>query len=160
MAFQFQSLKDSDYKLARKIFYKVFPKDETGFEDAWNDRIPIMSKGIYDDSNTLLGYTLCSVDGWKHTSIKIEYIVVDPKYQRMRLGTRLLEHSLALCAKLRTNLMLIPVNKDHLIAWYMKHGFRISWEGKADGGGVYRLMNVHPYNTRSKSHSCSPSPSP
>jgi ribosomal protein S18 acetylase RimI-like enzyme len=160
MAFQFHSLADSDYTVARKLFYKVFPKDETGFDLAWVSRISTMSKGIYDSSDKLLGYMLCDVDGWKYTSIKIQYIVVDPEYQRMKLGTRLLQHSLELCTKMRTNLMLIPVNKDHILSWYKKNGFRISWEGKAEDGGVYRLMNVHPYATRSKAHSFSPSPSP
>jgi ribosomal protein S18 acetylase RimI-like enzyme len=156
---EFQTLVDSEYKSARKLFYKVFPNDETGFEEAWKNRIPVMSKGVYDESKKLLGFILCDVDGWKFTSIKIQYIVVDPKVQRMKLGTRLLQHALEVCQRLRTNLMLIPVNKEHLIAWYQKHGFQISWEGKAEGGGVYRLMNVHPYGTRSKAQN-SPSPSP
>lgn len=118
-----------------EMFYIVFPEVEKGLKDAFKYRVKNLSKGIYLDSGELVGFVLCDINGDTFDAVKINYIVVHPAYQKSGLGSMLLEHILRMCTRMGKNAILIPVQKQHIIQWYRKKGFRISKIADAQGGG-------------------------
>lgn len=140
MSFAICNLVEDDYPEMEEMFYIVFPEVETGLKDAFKYRVKNLSKGIYLDSGELAGFILCDVYGKGFQSIKIQYIVVHPAFQKQGFGSILLDHILRLCTRMEKKVSLIPVMKKHLIQWYRKKGFRISRVSPAKGGGkVYEM---------------------
>lgn len=135
MSFAICNLRSEDYEEMEEMFYIVFPEVETGLADAFKYRVKNLSKGIYLDSGELAGFILCDVYGDDFQSIKINYIVVHPAYQKQGFGSILLEHVLRMCVRMEKKVLLIPVQKRHIIQWYRKKGFRISRVTDALGGG-------------------------
>ena len=113
----------------------VFPPREKGLKARFKNRIQNLSKGICLESGELAGFILCDVYGNDFEHIKIDYIVIHPAYQRLGLGSILLEHTLGLCKKMKKDVTLIPVMRDHIVQWYRKKGFQISRIADARGGG-------------------------
>ena len=117
------------------MFYCVFPEEETDLQPAFEHRIKNLSKGICLDSGELAGFILCDVYGDNFEQIKLNYIVVHPAYQKLGLGSILLNHLLELCEKMKRDVTLIPVMKLAILRWYRKRGFRIRRVRDAQGGG-------------------------
>ncbi len=135
MTFAISNLVKDDYREMEEMFYCVFPEAETGLADAFKYRIKNLSKGIYLDSGELVAFVLCDVYGDDFESIKINYIVVHPAYQKQGFGSILLEQVLRICVRMEKKVILIPVQKRHIIQWYRRKGFRISRVTDAQGGG-------------------------
>jgi ribosomal protein S18 acetylase RimI-like enzyme len=129
--------------MMEEMFYLVFPKIETGLQDAFRYRVKNLSKGIYLESGELAGFTLCDVYGDNFEMIKINYIVVHPAFQKNGFGSILLETILHICRKMSKKVTLVPVMKTHIIEWYRKKGFKITRIAKAtDGGKLYEMTYV------------------
>jgi ribosomal protein S18 acetylase RimI-like enzyme len=135
MSFAICNLAAKDYPQMEEMFYIVFPEVEKGLKDAFKYRVKNLSKGIYLESGELVGFVLCDINGDTFDAVKINYIVVHPAYQKSGLGSMLLEHVLRMCTRMGKNVILIPVQKQHIIQWYRKKGFRISKITDAQGGG-------------------------
>ena len=126
-----------------EMFYCVFPEIETGLKDAFKYRIKNLSKGIYLDSGELAGFILCDINGEDFNGVKINYIVVHPAYQNQGFGSILLEQVLRICTRMEKKVVLIPVQKKHILQWYRKKGFRISRVTDAMGGGKLYEMTYN-----------------
>ena len=135
MSFTIRKLRNDDFSAMEEMFYCVFPPSEKDLKSAFHYRVQNLSKGIYLDSGELAGFLLCDVYGPSFELIKIQYIVVHPAYQKLGFGSILLEHLLGLCRKMKKNVTLIPVMRDHILAWYRKKGFRITKVCDASNGG-------------------------
>jgi GNAT superfamily N-acetyltransferase len=135
MSFAICNLVQDDYEQMEEMFYCVFPDVEVGLKDAFKYRVKNLSKGIYLDSGELVGFILCDIYGETFNAVKVNYIVVHPAYQKNGLGSMLLEHILRLSKRMAKNVILIPVQKRHILQWYRKKGFRISKVTDAQGGG-------------------------
>lgn len=140
MEYAIKPLGDNDFEEMKEMFYIVFPPVESGLDFAFQYRIKNLSKGIYLDSGELAGFILCDVYGKDFKSIKINYIVVHPAFQKQGFGSILLENVLKMCKKMKKKVTLVPVMKTHVIEWYKKKGFEITRIAKAtDGGKLYEM---------------------
>lgn len=135
MNFTIHKLRKDDFPEMEEMFECVFPPSEKGLKTAFRYRVQNLSKGICLDSGELAGFILCDVYGEEFKMIKIHYIVVHPAYQRLGLGSILLEHVLGLCRRMKKNVTLIPVMRDHIVGWYQKKGFEITNICNASKGG-------------------------
>lgn len=135
MTFTIHKLTKTDYPEMKEMFECVFPPSEKGLATAFKYRVQNLSKGICLDSGELAGFILCDVYGNDFEMIKIHYIVVHPAYQKLGLGSILLEHILSRCKKMKKNVTLIPVMRDYIVGWYRKKGFRITKVCDASNGG-------------------------
>lgn len=107
------------------IFTAVFPdKYNDEFIDAWVDRNRNLSYGMIDLDGSIQGFILTkqSENCTSHTQ-KIEFLGVNPSYQKGGIGTQLLKLILDYCLRTNSRATLIPVNDPRIIHWYNKHGF-------------------------------------
>ena len=148
MSFYLRPLTQLHVRSARDIFEESFEAEAlNSFSKAWRHRV-LPSCGIFTKSGELLAFVLCNVGGWKFTDTKIEYLCVHPLYQASGLGTRLLKHVIENEKKNKRSICLVPLYTPHIWYWYQRHGFYPTSYRKAESGGVYVLMNYHPYGTR------------
>jgi ribosomal protein S18 acetylase RimI-like enzyme len=117
---------------------------------AWRWRVKSWCFGAFTTEGDLVGFILCDVGPYGYNSMYINFIAVHPEYQGYCIGTMLLKHILKKAVKASVSISLTPVKTDHIMNWYKKHGFYVTYIGKAIGGGEYILMNCHSYHTRSK----------
>lgn len=143
MTYTYRNLVKNDYDEIEEMFYCVFPEVEKGLEEAFQYRVKNLSKGICLDTGELAGFILCDVYGDQYELIKINYIVIHPAYQNLGLGSKLLQHVLHLCMKMKKKVTLVPVMKLHIIRWYRKQGFRITKVRDAAGGGKLYEMTYN-----------------
>lgn len=126
-------LTESDFDAVWTIFKSVFEhKYITEFHVAWNSRTKDLSFGFFDEQRVLLGFLLTKTVQTHHQ--QIEFIGVSPIIQKGGVGTHLLRKVLDDSTKHKYMLTLIPVNDEHIIRWYRKHGFQ-----------MYGVPNVSPY---------------
>ena len=145
MSYRVKSLTCLDSKSTKDIFHEVFHKDEwREFRWIWRYRSRVESVGIFDASDNLLGFALILPH-----SRELKYIGIHPNFQNLRLGSVLLKHILKTCANNRHSLNLVPAN-DVVEAWYYKNGFRLSQYFIATDSTRWKIMNYHPYFTRSR----------
>jgi ribosomal protein S18 acetylase RimI-like enzyme len=104
------------------IFMNVFPsKYGEEFIDAWAERNPTLSYGMFDDTDTLRGFIITRQ---KNSETQhIEFLGVDPTCQKGGIGTILLTRVLDICLRRGHRVTLIPVNDQRVINWYKKQGF-------------------------------------
>jgi predicted acetyltransferase len=96
----------------------VFPiQYKNEFLDAWLARNELLTLGAFSKEDRLIGFVIVSL---KSDHTLIEFLGVDPSYQKAGLGTTLLSHILR---NSNSRVMLIPVNEPRVICWYKKHGF-------------------------------------
>jgi len=111
-----QPLRGTEYTAAHSIFSEVFDqKEESTFARAWKERISERSLGAYASYNKLVGFILVE-EGYY-----ISYIAIHPSYQKLQLGTRLLQSVLRQCVSEKRNVTLNPVWDPHVIRWYEKY---------------------------------------
>ena len=115
-------LSESDFDAVWTIFKSVFEhKYITEFHVAWSERNVDLSFGIFDEQRVLVGFLLTKTIQEKHQ--QIEFIGVSPLIQKGGIGTRLLRNVLKEAEANQYRVTLIPVNDEHIIGWYKKHGF-------------------------------------
>jgi ribosomal protein S18 acetylase RimI-like enzyme len=124
------------------------------FGKAWRNRNRSWGKslGIFCTSsshNILVGFLLCDFGGYKCMNTHITFLAIHPNFQMYGLGSYILQTFLKSEMEARRSVSLTPTYVDHVWKWYHKQGFRVTRYSKADDGGVFTLMNFHPYPTRS-----------
>lgn len=110
-----QPLKMEDFKEIKNIFYDTFDLcDDADFFRAWKHRNRQSSMGLYYNS-TLIGFGLV-------VETRLWFLAVSAPFRGGGTGTKLL------MAILNTmpSCHLTPVNDPRIIAWYERHGFRIT----------------------------------
>ena len=122
----FKILTLQDYGKVATLFNEIFPeKYKEEFDMCWMYRMTSMSLGVWDTTGTMLkGFVVCRQIEDGH--LRIEFLGVNPLYQKDGIGTLLLKHVLQSCGD--KELSLIPVDNLRIINWYQKHGF--SFTGK------------------------------
>lgn len=147
--FYIARLKVADFKSARDIFTTTFPDTSISkFHVAWRYRIKSSSIGIYTKEGDLVGFLLTDLGGYKYKNTHIDYLAVHPLYQKFRLGSCLLETLLEKECEASRSVSLTPLYSNHVWYWYHREGFNVTRYAEAEGGGVFTLMNFHPYPTR------------
>lgn len=118
-----RQLSPTDFEPANRIFHSVFEhKWKQDFDTAWSTRLVPASLGAYSEDGKLLAYAITTEKSdltgpyWF-----LEFLGVDPEAQGSGLGTHLLQSLL----QSNSRIGLVPLNREPLIRWYMKHGFRI-----------------------------------
>jgi ribosomal protein S18 acetylase RimI-like enzyme len=133
-------LQMTDYASVCTIFSESFDESETkNFKKAWKERVPSMSIGAYAPYNQLVGFIIVE-EGYY-----ISYITVHPSFQKLQLGTRLLQCVLRKCVSENKSVTLIPVKDPGIVAWYKKNGFT---EEVTKSGNSHFVMNFHSHDTR------------
>ena len=129
----------------REIFYEVFDAAEAqNFRFAWRVRERARSVGLFTAAHQLIGFSLV----WLN---KLAYLAVAPEYKGKSYGSLILSHLKELSVRKSINLSLTPVEAPALIAWYTRHGFHEEYvEPAGNKNEVYRVLNFHKYNTRSR----------
>ena len=132
-----------DYLSVRDIFRDEFLGDDITYRDlrkAWRYRTPELCFGAVSSTDDLLGFVI----------VKKNYLVLlatHKLYQGLTIGTTLLTKVLSLTVCKGISLHLYPMSQDkRLIEWYERFGFRKTTRG---------YMNIHHYNTRSKTNGTS-----
>lgn len=114
---RFEPLRWNYYRACRILFQDVFDISEHGnFATDWSHRCEKRSFVVLY-CGTVIAFIL--VD----TSSRLRYICVHAEFQKERLGSTLLTRVLASCVDDRS-LRLVTANKEWLVAWYTRHGFR------------------------------------
>lgn len=104
-----------DFKEIKNIFYDTFDLcDDADFFRAWKHRNRQSSMGLYYNS-TLIGFGLV-------VETRLWFLAVSARFRGGGTGTRLLMAIL----DTMTSCQLTPVNDQRIIAWYERHGFRIT----------------------------------
>lgn len=99
----------------KNIFYDTFDLcDDADFFRAWRHRNRQSSMGLYYNS-TLIGFGLV-------VKTRLWFLAVSARFRGGGTGTRLLGAIL----NTMTTCQLTPVNDARIIAWYERHGFRIT----------------------------------
>lgn len=132
----------NDYKSVKDIFYEAFKGPDyadKNCEESWRDRSVPDSLGIFSTKGALLGFAIVSFHKRNGTNRYLDYLAVHSAFRGQNLGSKLLEHIVAICRELRQSIHLYPVDSDSIKAWYRSHGFR-------ETAGGY--MNQHFYHTR------------
>ena len=133
-------LQPIDYTSVREIFSESFDESENkNFQKAWKERVPSMSIGAYAPYNQLVGFIIVE-EGYY-----ISYLAVHPSFQKLQLGTRLLQCVLRKCVSENKSVTLIPVKDPSIVAWYQKNGFT---EEITKSGTTHFIMNFHSHDTR------------
>lgn len=131
-------LKGTDYAAVRRLFNVVFDMSEDfGFVRAWRRRSCVRSVGCwlgFGSASSLVGAAIVGSD-----SNYLAYIFVDPDFQQMGIGSRLLRR----ITDSSPSLHLVPVDDPAIISWYEKFGFRLSSQI-----GRRRVLVKHAYETR------------
>ena len=113
--FRCKPLRLHNYKEVKSIFYDTFDlHDDPDFFYAWRNRNQRSSMGLFY-RGTLIGFGLVSGN-------KLYFLAIAASFRGNGTGSILLN------AILRTmpSCYLTPINDPRLIAWYERHGFRIS----------------------------------
>jgi len=118
-------LREEHFDLVWDIFTAVFPaKYGDEFMDAWMDRNPNLSYGMFGPDGSLHGFILTTqTKSYASHTQKIEFLGVNPSCQKGGIGTQLLKLILDYCLRTNSRATLIPVNDPRIIHWYNKHGF-------------------------------------
>ena len=116
---------ETDFERVYGMFLTVFDRSkwEHDFTVAWTTRNQAASIGAYSEDGKLLAYAIITVKqepGQKEYWF-LEFLAVDPEAQGLGLGTTLLQTLL----KMNSNIALVPLNNEKLIAWYKRHGFSV-----------------------------------
>jgi len=158
-------LTEEEYERAYEIFSGLFETDKwkDDFETVWRNRLD-SSIGLYLSERKISGGAAegategnsCSTAfGGRMTNNKIligfslferkpngvvylEYLVIASEYQKLRLGSFLLNKSLQLYPRLS----LVPLNDAKIINWYKKHGFKETSRGKHKWGEEYFVLST------------------
>lgn len=113
--YKIKPLKMEDFKEIKNIFYDTFDLcDDADFFRAWKHRNRQSSMGLYYNS-TLIGFGLV-------VETRLWFLAVSARFRGGGTGTRLLMAIL----DTMTTCQLTPVNDQRIIAWYERHGFRIT----------------------------------
>ena len=151
-------LKLHNFKEVKGIYYDTFDlHDDADFFSAWRHRNQRSSMGLFY-RGTLIGFGL--VRGQK-----LWFLAIAKEFRGNGTGSILLNAIL----KTMQSCYLTPVNDPRIIAWYERHGFRISqklpakrWKVPVKEPWAYKpherwalsqprhLMAFHRYNTRKK----------
>ncbi len=108
-------LKLHHYKEVKSIFYDTFDlHDEVDFFAAWRNRNQRSSMGLFY-RGTLIGFGLVA-------GSKLWFLAIAQTFRGNGTGSLLLNAIL----RTMTSCYLTPINDPRLIAWYERHGFRIS----------------------------------
>ena len=122
---ELKPLRNTDFDRVYTIFQTVFDRQkwEQDFTSAWSTRNQEASIGAYSEDGKLLAYAILTVkdDPTRGNYWFLEFLAVAPEAQGLGLGTTLLQSLL----KMNSNIALVPLNNEKLIAWYKKHGFRV-----------------------------------
>jgi len=126
--FRTKPLRMHDYKEVKNIFYDTFDlHDDPDFFRAWRNRNQRSSMGLFY-RGTLIGFGLVA-------GTKLWFLAIARTFRggsaTIKIGGQTLRGgtgSILLNAILRTlpSCYLTPINDPRLIAWYERHGFRIS----------------------------------
>lgn len=166
---RFKILTLQDYGKVVEIFDKVFPaKFKAEFEKAWCLRATVFSFGIWREKE-LEGFVICrDRRGESDSSLRIEFLGVNPSGQNKGIGTMLLKHVLQFAANQGiTRIDLVPVENPRIINWYQKNGFEFSgeswknpWTGELERQMVFvgESRNPHPSQIASQTSPCQPVP--
>uniref|UniRef100_A0A6C0E7A2 N-acetyltransferase domain-containing protein n=1 Tax=viral metagenome TaxID=1070528 RepID=A0A6C0E7A2_9ZZZZ len=126
-------LHQTDYAVAKRMFHDTFDQGEDPyFVEAWRHRSRSLGIRI---SGVLVGVALV-VDSM------LRYIYIHHEYRGSGMGTQLLRSVM----DAYPNLHLVPVDAPEIIAWYEKHGFRLSHQR-----GARRVYVRHRHALRNKS---------
>jgi N-acetylglutamate synthase-like GNAT family acetyltransferase len=121
MTDMFKILTLQDYGKVADIFTQVFPeKFRKEFDTVWMLRHTELSLGAYVKGE-LAGFILTRCVSEGH--LCIEFLGVNPLYQKDGIGTMLLKRVLQCCGD--KDISLVPLN-DRVAQWYKKHGFEFS----------------------------------
>jgi GNAT superfamily N-acetyltransferase len=135
-----------DVKSCKDIFYDIFhPSEWPEFNWIWRYRSKQESLGIFTHDGLLVGFVFILAH-----SRNLKYIAVQSDFQYKKLGSRLLKAVLRNCLHLNKGLNLTPAN-DFVMAWYERHGFRVSSSFLAADNSKWHIMNFHTRWTRSNS---------
>ena len=128
-----RALKQTDYTNVKHLYHGIFDMSEDPqFIKAWRHREPDLSIGCFD-RGVLVGAAIVG-KGFLH------YIFVHAAYQKEGVGSRLLRAVL----EKSPNIHLTPVPDPKIQAWYIKHGFHLSFEE-----GEYLIFTRHTHSLRS-----------
>jgi GNAT superfamily N-acetyltransferase len=128
-----RSLKQTDYANVKHLYHDIFDMSEDpNFVKAWRQRDPDLSIGCFD-RGVLVGAAIVG-------NRFLHYIFVNAEYQKEGVGSRLLRAVLLSSP----NIHLTPVPDPKIQAWYIKHGFHLSFED-----GDYRVFTRHTHDLRS-----------
>jgi ribosomal protein S18 acetylase RimI-like enzyme len=115
-------LQEGHFDAVWTIFTSVFPeKYGEEFVDAWIQRTPSISFGVFDIDTTLRGFVLTNQNNIK--TQHIEFLGVDPTCQKGGIGTILLTRVLDTCLRRNLRITLVPIDDPRVINWYKKYGF-------------------------------------
>jgi GNAT superfamily N-acetyltransferase len=127
------TLKQTDYSAVKHLYQDIFDlSEDPHFIEAWRQRDTESSIGCFD-RGVLVGAAIVGKSFLK-------YIFVHKNYQSEGIGSQLLR---AVLRKM-PNIHLTPVSDPKIQAWYIKHGFNLSYEE-----GEYRIFTRHTHNLRS-----------
>jgi ribosomal protein S18 acetylase RimI-like enzyme len=105
------------YAQCRALFEDVFDLSELSwFVAAWRKRSDHSRVALHQ--GIAIGFALID------TSSTLHYVCVHPDFQNSGLGTRLLTSVLE-CEDARST-WLSTAGDDRLVAWYMRHGFKVA----------------------------------
>ncbi len=118
-----KELSAHDFDSANRIFHSIFEhKWKQDFDTAWNTRLVPASLGAYSEDGKLLAYAITTEKRNQFGPYWfLEFLGVNPEAQGSGLGSLLLQTLLQKNSKIS----LVPLNNEHLIRWYKKHGFHI-----------------------------------
>lgn len=147
--FSLAPLKIADFKSGRDIFTECFDGTPIrDFQSAWRARLRSSSLGLYTREGDLIGFLLCDIGGYKYMNTHITFLSIHPRFQQYRLGSFILQTFLKKEIEAGRSVSLTPIYTEHVWSWYHKQGFYVTRYSKATDGGVFTLMNFHPYPTR------------
>ncbi len=153
-------LKSHNFKEIKSIYYDTFDlHDDAEFFSAWRNRNQRSSMGLFY-RGTLIGFGLVK-------GLKLWFLAIAREFRGNGTGSILLKAIL----NTMPSCYLTPVNDARLIAWYERHGFRISklyqpsnrWKVPVKEPSKYKpherwalsqprhLMVFHRYYTRNRS---------
>ncbi len=114
-------LKLHHYKEVKSIFYDTFDLHyDPDFFAAWRNRNQRSSMGLFY-RGTLIGFGLVA-------GSKLYFLAIARTFRGNGTGSLLLNAIL----RTMTSCHLTPINDPRLIAWYERHGFRISQELRSE----------------------------
>lgn len=140
MELYIRQLKQEHFEDVKVIFRKAFDPELYPDEDlniSWIERSDPDSYGFFY-KDRMIGFAIASYHIKSGSNMYVDYIALDPEYRGNGLGSTLLCKLIEKCYKRNGSIHLYP-EREELLDWYMRHGFR-----KTNNG--YYVF--HSYNTR------------
>jgi ribosomal protein S18 acetylase RimI-like enzyme len=140
MRLNLHHLTEKHFPAVEELFRATFPRTpHDDFLISWEFRSDNSSMGIFNEDN-LIGFVICSYHRSSGHSLYIDYFALKSEYRGSGIGTKFLLQLVTEAYDSNGSIHLYP-ERDNLISWYERNGFR-----KTHGG--YYVF--HSYNTRSQ----------